>query len=174
MLTHRKWRVSHDLLPGVVSLQFFLQMQCGNLIDCGIWFPVNLFAIFDAHGKKHLPRVCWRCQGIELEPAVVAERNEYESYLRKQEEAAQALLDKELAAKAAKEALKNPPPPVTPKGKRGKSEPAASSEPPVETGRPSRSTKKRRASSEASALIAAEATDEGAKEEQVSMSNDVS
>ena len=32
---------------------------------------------------------------------------------------------------SVQEALKNPPPPVTPKGKRGKSEPAASSEPPV-------------------------------------------
>lgn len=137
--------------PGSVNADTQELMQCGNLIDCGMWFPVNLFAIFDPDGKKHLPRVCWKCQGIELEPWVVSERNEYESYLRKQEEAAQAQVEKELAAKAAKEALKNPgAAPATPATGRekGKAEGSAGK---VDTpAAQSRTGKRRRGSTDAS------------------------
>lgn len=60
---------------------------------------MELFAVYDPNGKRFLPRVCWRCQGIELEPHVVQERNEYFSFLRKKEEAALIKLEKEQAAR---------------------------------------------------------------------------
>ena len=63
------WR--SETYPGSVSTETQEMMQCGNLIGCGIWFPVDLFALEGPDGKRCLPRVCWRCQGIELEPTGV-------------------------------------------------------------------------------------------------------
>ena len=101
---------------------------------------MELFAVYDPTGKRFLPRVCWRCQGIELEQHVIQERNEYESYRRKKEEAALIKAEKEQAARDLEQGILPPATAASGKKRKAKAEPP----PPVEyEARPARSSAKR-------------------------------
>jgi len=54
-------------------------VQCGKA-DCGLWFHSACVSIEDETGRLHLPRVCWKCQGIKLEDSELASRINYLEY----------------------------------------------------------------------------------------------
>merc|ERR1712166_423438 len=54
-------------------------VQCGDP-TCGLWFHSACVSIEDESGRLHLPRVCWKCQGIKLEDSELASRISFLEY----------------------------------------------------------------------------------------------